>query len=211
MRSTGIYLYEAIKFVNRLVFPTGDTMIYNLFCIFFLFIFFFDNKRYLRCISNFHPLSKPESGINGCSPRQDKYLPLSSIVGVNFNMEIVVLPSALACKRIIIVVEGLKMWMSFHIKYDIHVMMTYTHSIHRIIFIYNKFMASTLFFSFPSIFYFIFFYFHILWLCKINMKCLFCQLDLQMEICLLKLTVSVEFLIRMLPFHHVIVGATNVL
>lgn len=99
-------------------FPTGDTMIYN--------FFFFDNKRYLRCISNFHPLSKPESGINGCSPRQDKYLPLSSIVGVNFNMEIVVLPSELACKRIIIVVKGLKMWMSFHIKYDIHVMMTYT-------------------------------------------------------------------------------------
>lgn len=37
------------------------------------------------------------------------------------------------------------------------------------------------------------------------MKCLFCQVEI--DICLLKLTVSVEFLIRMLPFHHVIVGA----
>lgn len=37
------------------------------------------------------------------------------------------------------------------------------------------------------------------------MKRLFCQQE--MDICLLKLTVSVEFLIRMDPFHHVMVGA----
>lgn len=54
---------------------------------------------YLRWISNFQPLSKPESGIKGCSPRQDKYLPLSSIVGVNLSVDVVVLRSELVCKH----------------------------------------------------------------------------------------------------------------
>lgn len=91
-------LYEAIKFFNRLVFPQVLQW-FTIFLSFFFLFRFFDNKRYLRCISNFHPLSKPESGINGCSPRQDKYLPLSSIVGVNFNIEMVVLASWDVCKE----------------------------------------------------------------------------------------------------------------
>lgn len=44
-------------------------------------------------MSNFHPFSIPESGIDDCSARHDKNFPLSSIVGVKVKMEVVVLPS----------------------------------------------------------------------------------------------------------------------
>lgn len=35
----------------------------------------------------------PESGIDDCSARQDKNFPLSSILGVKLNIDVVMLPS----------------------------------------------------------------------------------------------------------------------
>lgn len=44
-------------------------------------------------MSNFHPFSSPESGILTCSARQERNLPLSSMVGTKVNTDVVVLPS----------------------------------------------------------------------------------------------------------------------
>lgn len=44
-------------------------------------------------MSNFQPSSVPESGIDVCSARHDKYFPRSSMVGVKLNTDCVTLPS----------------------------------------------------------------------------------------------------------------------
>lgn len=59
-----------------------------------LYILHVEGYVYSRWMSNFHPLSNPESGISGCSARHDRYLPLSSMVGVKVSVDVVKLLSA---------------------------------------------------------------------------------------------------------------------
>lgn len=49
-------------------------------------------------MSNFQPSSVPDSGIDACSARHDKYLPRSSMVGVKLNTDCVTLPSVEICQ-----------------------------------------------------------------------------------------------------------------
>lgn len=46
-------------------------------------------------MSRVRPFSAPDSWMSGCSPLQTRNLPLSSMVGVNRNVDIVTLPSEL--------------------------------------------------------------------------------------------------------------------
>lgn len=48
-------------------------------------------------MSSFQPSSTPESGIDVCSARHDKYFPRSSMVGVKLNTDCVTLPSVEIC------------------------------------------------------------------------------------------------------------------
>lgn len=50
-------------------------------------------------MSSFQPSSIPLSGISGWTPRQDRYLPPSSIEGVNVRTLVVVLASGLVCNK----------------------------------------------------------------------------------------------------------------